>query len=79
MTRATYRFRAHTLTPDRTPEADPVLYAVECKECGDTSDRTENPEDGTEWAADHLKANPGHLTYREHITRAYRFEPGEWL
>lgn len=78
MTRATYRFREYTLRPDRTPEADPVLFAIECKGCGQSSDGAENPEDGTEWAAEHLKANPGHLTYREHITRPYRFEAGAW-
>lgn len=79
MTRATYRFREHTLRPDtERPDADPILFAMECKGCGDNSDGSESAEDGTEWAADHLKANPGHLTYREHITRPYRFEPGAW-
>ncbi|MCZ4117834.1 DUF7848 domain-containing protein [Streptomyces sp. H39-S7] len=79
MTRATYRFRAHALTADETAEADPTLYAMECKGCGQSSDGAEEAKDGTEWAADHFKANPSHPTYREHIARSYRFEPREWL
>jgi hypothetical protein len=79
MTRATYRFREHTLTPDRTEDAEPSLYAMECKGCGQSSDGSESQADGSDWATGHLKANPGHLTYREVITRPYRFEPGEWL
>ncbi|WP_443729040.1 DUF7848 domain-containing protein [Streptomyces adelaidensis] len=35
-------------------------------------------EDGTAWAADHLKGNPAHLGYGEVITRPYRFVPGAW-
>jgi hypothetical protein len=76
VTHATYRFRNHKLKPDRL---DPALFAVECKNCGQSSEGSEDAAEGTQWAADHLKANPGHLTYREHITRAYRFEPAEWL
>ncbi|WP_171112289.1 MULTISPECIES: hypothetical protein [Streptomyces] len=79
MTRATYRFREHTLTPDTGSEAGPVLFAMECKGCGDSSDGSNDQGDGSAWAAGHLRANPGHLTYREVITRSYRFEPGEWL
>ncbi len=77
--RASYRFREHTLRADRSEDADAVLFAMECKCCGESSDGAEDPTDGTLWAADHLKAHPGHLTYREHITRPYRFVPGAWL
>ncbi|GGW15460.1 hypothetical protein GCM10018980_38480 [Streptomyces capoamus] len=75
MTRATYRFREHTLTPDTDK---PTLHAMECQACGQASTGSADPTDGTRWAADHLKANPGHLTYQEHIERSYRFEPGAW-
>jgi hypothetical protein len=51
---------------------------MKCKTCGETSEKAEEFEDGMAWAVQHLKANPGHLEYREHITRPYRFEPGEW-
>ncbi|MET9295307.1 hypothetical protein [Streptomyces sp. NPDC003077] len=78
MARVKYRFRDHTLRPDETENADPVLCTMECKGCGETSEGAEYSEDGTQWAAVHLKAHPGHLTYREHITRPYRFEPGAW-
>jgi len=76
MTRATYRFREHTLRPNT---AERPLFAMQCKSCGQSSDGSEKAEEGTEWAADHLKATPGHLDYSEHITRSYRFEPGEWM
>ncbi|NSC23084.1 hypothetical protein FM076_18745 [Streptomyces albus subsp. chlorinus] len=78
MTRATYRFREHAIRPDLRPEAEPILSAMQCKSCGDTSEKTEEFEDGTAWAAKHLKANPDHAEYREHITRPYWAEPGAW-
>ncbi|WP_228044357.1 DUF7848 domain-containing protein [Streptomyces ferrugineus] len=52
---------------------------MESKGCGQSSDGNVDQGDGAEWAAARLEANPGHLTYREVITRSYRFEPGEWL
>ncbi|MEV0119966.1 hypothetical protein AB0I16_00205 [Streptomyces sp. NPDC050703] len=76
--RARYAFRDYTLCPDTAEESEPIVFGMECKNCGDSSDGSEDPANGTEWAADHLKANPEHLTYREHITRSYRFEPGAW-
>ncbi|MGW0709989.1 DUF7848 domain-containing protein [Streptomyces sp. NPDC002643] len=76
MTRAIYRFREHTLKPDAT---EPTLFALRCKGCGESSDGSEKAEEGSAWAEEHLKANPGHLAYQEHITRSYRFEPGKWL
>lgn len=76
MTRATYRFREYTIRP--CPDIEPITSAMECRTCGQISERAEELTDGTEWAAAHLKANPGHLDYREHIMRPYRFEPREW-
>ncbi|WP_369189337.1 hypothetical protein [Streptomyces sp. R08] len=76
MVRATYRFREHTLTP--APDDEPTSSALACKGCGEASEPSTDATDGTAWAADHLKANPGHLTYREIITRSYRFKPGAW-
>jgi hypothetical protein len=78
MTRATYRFRDHTLTVDDRPEAEPLKHAMECKACGEASEPNEDSQDGSDWAVDHLKNNPGHLEYRARITRPYRFEPGAW-
>lgn len=62
MSRAIYRLREHTLTPDTGPESDPWQYAMECKGCGQRGESTGSAEDGTAWAAEHLKANPGYLT-----------------
>ncbi|WP_149827631.1 hypothetical protein [Streptomyces tailanensis] len=78
MTRATYRFREHTIGPDRRPEAERTKAEMQCKPCGKGSEASEQFTDGTAWAVDHLKANPGHLEYRELIIRPYRFEPGDW-
>ncbi|MEU9609574.1 hypothetical protein [Streptomyces sp. NPDC048057] len=79
MARSTYRFREHALGPDTSPDAEPFLHAMECKECGSSSDTSEESGHGSVWAVAHLKAHPGHLTYRAYIMRPYRFEPGEWL
>ncbi|WP_455755108.1 DUF7848 domain-containing protein [Streptomyces olivaceoviridis] len=75
MARATYRLREHTLTPEHDK---PALHTMECQACGQASVDSADPTDGTRWAADHFKANPGHFTYLEHIERSYRFEPGAW-
>ncbi len=74
----TFRFQNHHLQPD--PVSEPVLYGWECKTagCGAKSEASEDPAKGSEWSADHLKANPDHKAFREVITRAYRYEPGEW-
>lgn len=78
MTRAVYRFREFTIRPDLRPEAEPITSTMQCTTCHETGPRSETFEEGTSWAAHHLKANPDHLEYREHITRPYRFEAGAW-
>ncbi len=78
MTRVVYRFREYTIGPDLRPEAEPITSAMRCRACGDTSEKSEEFADGTAWAVQHLKANPGHLEYQEHVTRPYRFEAGAW-
>lgn len=79
MTRATYRFRNHTIGPDRRPDAEPHSFTMRCTTCGATGPTAGTGSAGTEWAAGHLKTNPGHLHYREIVTRPYRAVPGEWL
>lgn len=78
MARATYRFREHVMTPD--PVSEPVLHMWECKApgCGATSEASEDPSTCSEWSAEHFKANPEHTGFREIITRAYRYQPGDW-
>ncbi|WP_431042512.1 hypothetical protein ACQUSR_11700 [Streptomyces sp. P1-3] len=78
-TRGRFRFREHVIGPDRRPEAEPHTYRMQCATCEESGPITGDCEDGTEWAVRHLKANPHHLAYREHITRPYRAEPGAWL
>lgn len=78
MTRATYRFREFTIRPDLRPESEPIMSTMQCKTCDESGPTAEEFEGGTAWAAKHLKANPDHLEYREHITRPYHFEAGAW-
>ena len=76
--RRTFRFRKHTLGPDRRPEAEPVTYEMHCTSCYAIGPVSTDGEDGTAWALRHLKEFPSHLNYREHITRSYRAEAGAW-
>lgn len=78
MTRAVYRFREYTIGPDRHPGAEPHTFTMQCAACGQQGATSQDGEEGMEWATQHHKANPGHLAYRETITRPYRFEPGMW-
>ncbi|WP_431041409.1 hypothetical protein ACQUSR_05585 [Streptomyces sp. P1-3] len=79
MTRETYRFREYLITSDTEPDAEPYTYAMTCAVCEEMGPRSEEMADAHEWAERHLKANPEHLTYREHITRPYLAKPGKWL
>ncbi|UED85698.1 hypothetical protein [Streptomyces profundus] len=78
MTRRSYRFRQYTLKPDERADAERTLFVMECLSCGFFGTKGEDAEEGSEWAVEHVKHHPDHLTYREHITRPYQFEPGEW-
>ena len=77
--RHTYRFRGHTIAPDRRPEALPITFQMHCASCYAVGPVSTDGEDGTKWAVEHLRTNAGHLDYREHITRSYRAEAGAWL
>ncbi|GAB2923392.1 DUF7848 domain-containing protein [Streptomyces mayteni] len=83
MTRARYRFREHVFGPDERPEAPPPRFVMQCVTCGFFGPRTEDTEDGSDWAVGHLRENAGHLDYIGHATRSYRFElegvnPGQY-
>jgi hypothetical protein len=78
VTRATYRFRDHTIRPDTTADAEPITFTMQCAACGTIGPTHEDADQGADWAIRHLKANPEHLAYREHITRPYRTESGAW-
>jgi hypothetical protein len=78
VTRATYRFREHTVVPDERPEAPPMTFAMQCIVWGLFSPKTEDAEDGSGWAVAHLNENAGHLDYIAHATRPYLFEAGAW-
>jgi hypothetical protein len=76
--RATYRFRDYTIGADESPDAEPIVFHMECVNCGQSGPSSDTADNSTDWAAGHLKANPAHLFYREHITRPYRADPGAW-
>ncbi|TDC25299.1 hypothetical protein E1265_07500 [Streptomyces sp. 8K308] len=78
MTRAIHRFREYEFGPDQRPEAEPVTFTMQCLACGLFSRKSEDSEGGSVWARTHLRENPGHLDYRAHATRPYRFLPGLW-
>ncbi|MEO3751136.1 hypothetical protein [Streptomyces sp. B6B3] len=78
MSRATYRFREYGIVPDERPEAEAWTYTMQCTACGVTGPTGTHPGQVTVWAAEHLKANRDHLSYREPITRPYRAEARAW-
>ncbi|UED85123.1 hypothetical protein [Streptomyces profundus] len=57
-------------------DGEATLFVMACVACGFFGPKGQDVEDGAEWAVQHLALHPDHLAYREHITRAYRFEAG---
>lgn len=78
MTRASYRFRAYTVEPDLSPSAEPVTFTARCAECEATGPTAGTSDAACGWIVVHLKAEPGHLRYRELISRPYRAVAGAW-
>lgn len=78
MKRAVYRFRDFRIGPDHEQDAEPWTFAMQCVDCHSSSVAGEQVEDAQDWAKRHLRANPEHRKYREHVTRPYRAEPGMW-
>ncbi|WP_455711308.1 DUF7848 domain-containing protein [Streptomyces bacillaris] len=58
-------------------DGEATSFVMECVTCGFFGPRGQDAEDGAEWAAQHRALHPDHLAYREHMTRAYRFEAGD--
>lgn len=79
MSRATYRHRAFRISPDHEPDAEPWTFTMQCAVCDASSPTGEDVGPAQDWATQHLKTKPEHLSYRETITRPYRAEPGAWL
>ncbi|MBB0230756.1 hypothetical protein FOE67_14840 [Streptomyces calidiresistens] len=65
------------MEPDEGPDAEPLLFSARCAVCGASGPA--GPEGGTasRWMLTHLRSHPGHLSFREVITRSYRAVPGE--
>ncbi|MFC5721800.1 hypothetical protein ACFP1Z_16635 [Streptomyces gamaensis] len=61
-----------TLLPDREPDAEPTVFAMECVVCGETSAPGEEFVPAQEWTLRHAGRHPSHLTYREVVQRPWR-------
>jgi hypothetical protein len=73
--RSVLRYETWTLQPDREPDAEPVLYAMQCAVDGETSPTSEDFAEPQDWVlrhCGHCGQNPSHHTYREIITRPWR-------
>ncbi len=78
MSRANYRFRDHTLTPDKEPDAEPLTYTFQCAVCDTNGPTDTEPDTASHWTFRHLKEHPEHFTYRSLVTLPYRITPGAW-
>ncbi|WP_019549374.1 hypothetical protein [Streptomyces sulphureus] len=79
MPNSTYRLRRYAIVRDEEPDAERHSYAMQCAVCSETGPPGPDAAVAHDWVPAHLRAHPEHLTYREHITRAYRAIPGDWL
>jgi hypothetical protein len=70
--RSVLRYETWTLQPDREPDAEPVLYAMQCAVDRETSPTCEDFTEPQNWVLRHCGQNPSHHTYREIITRPWR-------
>ncbi|MGW3419802.1 DUF7848 domain-containing protein [Streptomyces phaeochromogenes] len=70
--RSVLRYETWTLQPDREPDAEPVLYAMQCAVDGKTSPASKDFAEPQDWVLRHCGQNPSHHTYREIITRPWR-------
>ncbi|MCE7081435.1 hypothetical protein [Streptomyces sp. ST2-7A] len=65
------------IEPAEGPDAEPLLFSARCAVCGASGPA--GPEAGAtpRWMLAHLRSHPGHLSFREVITRPYRAIPEE--
>jgi hypothetical protein len=76
--RRRFRLREYTLRLDRRPGAVAFTFEMHCASCYAAGPVSTDPEGGRTWALGHLKANPAHVDFREHVTRSYRAQAGAW-
>jgi hypothetical protein len=70
--RSILSYETWTLQPDREPDAEPVLYAMQCAVDGETSPPSEDFTEPQDWVLKHWGRHPSHHTYRKIITRPWR-------
>lgn len=70
--RAIIRHEQWTLTPDREPDAAPLMYQMKCNVDGDAPPESESWNGPQRWALEHSGRNPSHHSYSEIITRPWR-------
>ncbi|MPY53463.1 DUF7848 domain-containing protein [Streptomyces acidicola] len=78
MTRASFRFRGRTLTPDEEPDVEPLTYAFQCAVCEESGPADKEPDAAMGWVFRHLRDRPERLTYRSLVILPYRIVPGAW-
>lgn len=66
--RSVLRYETWTLQPDREPDAEPVLYAMQCAVDGETSPTSEDFTEPQDWVLRHCgqKPVPPHLPGDHH-------------
>lgn len=79
MTRAVYVYREHHVEQNREPGAEPITHCMECADCEQASPTAQDADGPLDWVFGHLKSNPTHLNFREHLTRPYRAVPRAFL
>ncbi|EST17968.1 MULTISPECIES: DUF7848 domain-containing protein [Streptomyces] len=79
MTRATYRFREHKITPDPlgVPEHQAVCVSGDETECGADSGLLPDGKELARWMAEHTR-DTGHLRFRAAQWGYALMEPGAW-
>ncbi|MDF4253903.1 MULTISPECIES: DUF7848 domain-containing protein [Streptomyces] len=70
--RSVIRYENWVFVPDQEPDAEPIMYAMQCAVCDEQSTASIDYTEGHAWALRHSGRNPSHHTYRELVTRPWR-------
>ncbi|MFD9618514.1 hypothetical protein ACFWB2_14760 [Streptomyces virginiae] len=66
------RWADWTMSPDRSPEAPPIVHEFQCTTCQEEGPASEDFETARTWTFQHVGRNPSHQGYREIIHRFWR-------
>ncbi|WP_194373278.1 DUF7848 domain-containing protein, partial [Streptomyces alkaliphilus] len=71
------RSPGYSIEPDAGPDAEPLLFSARCAVCGLSGPAGPDAGATSRWMLAHLRSRPGHVSFREIITRPYRAVPHE--